>query len=122
MTLTGKIIKIFPTKTFDSGFQLTEFVLEVAENPLYPQQIIFQLSGKNTDLLSRFKIGEGMAVSVLFNIQGRKWISPSLEEKYFNTLSAWKVMPVESATEALYKPAQPVPMKEEGFADDDLPF
>lgn len=126
MDITGKIIKVFPTETFDSGFQKTEFVLEYADNPEYPQTVIFQLTGKNHDLLTRFKFSEGHDVKVSFNIRGRAWTPPGkTEPKYFNSLDAWRVDPAESATETLYQPpatqADPIP-EAETVADDDLPF
>jgi len=119
MNLKGKIFIIFATKKVSDKFKKREFVLEYAENPLYPQFILFQFTQDKCAILDKYKTGQ--EVEVEFNLRGREWIAPSGEKKYFNTLEAWKINPVESGQPAA--PTPPVVSEEDSLGlDDDLPF
>ena len=124
MTVTGKIHVIYDEKQISEKFKKREFVIEVAENPMYPQYILFQLTQDNCDKLDGFKVEN--LIEVDFDIRGREWTSPQGEVKYFNTLQAWRLkLTGEPATES----TSPIPqelrekaavnVKAEG---DDLPF
>lgn len=124
MTVTGKIHVIYDEKQISEKFKKREFVIEVAENPMYPQYILFQLTQDNCDKLDGFKVEN--LIEVDFDIRGREWTSPQGEVKYFNTLQAWRLkLAGEPATES----TSPIPqelrekaavnVKAEG---DDLPF
>lgn len=89
MEAKGTIHKIFNTQTFDSGFSKREFVLKIAENPDYPQFVKFELTKDKCALLDDCAVGQELTVA--FNLNGREWIDPKGEAKYFNTLTAWKI-------------------------------
>ncbi len=55
-------------------------------------------------------------VEVFFNLRGREWTSPQNEVKYFNTLDAWKIQPLNAGG------ATQEPAKVEEVEDDSLPF
>ena len=59
----------------------------------------FDLIQDKCDLLEEFNIGDTLKVE--FNLKGRKWTDPSGNDKYFNTLQAWRLSPVSSGIEPL---------------------
>ncbi|MBP1165091.1 hypothetical protein JOE44_001975 [Chryseobacterium sp. PvR013] len=87
MELQGTIKKIGNTETFASGFQKREFILLTQEQ--YPQPVSIEIMGNKIDILDTFKEGDNVNVGI--NIQGREWISPQGEIKYFNSIVAWKI-------------------------------
>lgn len=95
---TGKLHTIFETKQVSPRFSKREFVIELADNPKYPQVVIFQLTGDRCTQLDGLNVGD--EVRVEFSLRGREWRSPSGEVKYFNSLDAWKVDPVRDRASA----------------------
>lgn len=87
MDIKGKVLKVFPKKQISDKFAKREFV--IATEDKYPQQIILQTSQERCELLDN--ITEGDDVQAFINIRGREWISPTGEQRYFNTLEAWKI-------------------------------
>ena len=127
MKITGKVFKIFDTQRISDTFSKREFVLEYADNPMYPQLCIFQCVGKNLGILDTIKPSQSVEVS--FNLRGREWIAPSGEKRYFNSLEAWKVTPVVGTDETMEvqqnqktKEKDPEVTLAELEDGDDLPF
>lgn len=124
MTVTGKIHVIYDENQISEKFRKREFVVEVTENPMYPQYILFQLTQDNCDKLDGFEVGTQLEVD--FDIRGREWTSPQGEVKYFNTLQAWRLKEVAGSESV---PASPIPeaLREKAAVNaqsegDDLPF
>lgn len=118
---SGRVYAIFPTKQVSERFSRREFVLELADNPKYPQTVLFQLIGDRCSQLD--DIGVGDQVKVEFSLRGREWKSPSGEVKYFNTLDCWRVALVgkqsganESASDVAWDGPQ------NSVSTDDIPF
>jgi hypothetical protein len=95
METVGKLHTIFETKQVSERFSKREFVVELTDNPKYPQTVLFQLTGDRCAILDDFKVGD--AVMVEFSLRGREWRSPAGETKYFNSLDVWKVEPARGA-------------------------
>ena len=95
METVGKLHTIFETKQVSERFSKREFVVELTDNPKYPQTVLFQLTGDRCAILDDFKVGD--AVMVEFSLRGREWRSPQGETKYFNSLDVWKVEPARGA-------------------------
>ena len=95
MDIRGKVLKVLPKKQISDKFALREFVI-VTDDSKYPQQIILQTSQERCELLNG--ISEGDDVQAFINIRGRSWTSPQGEERFFNTLEAWKVTVESSQT------------------------
>jgi hypothetical protein len=117
MQLSGKLHAIFETKQITERFQKRDFVIETADNPIYPQLVILQLTGERCTVLDGFALNQ--MVNVEFNVRGREWKSPSGEIKYFNSLDAWTIESDEKnqhAAEESTAPETPWP------PDDDIPF
>ena len=83
----GAIIVLNPTVKVSDKFSKREFVIQTEEQ--YPQQIQLQLSQDKCSLLDSFTLGQ--VVEVDYNLRGRKWTNPQGEDKYFNTIEAWKI-------------------------------
>lgn len=118
MNIQGKLHVKSDTEHVSERFSKREFVVEFIENPLYPQYISFQLVQDKVDLLDAYEVGDMIDVS--FNLKGRSWVSPQGETRYFNSLEAWRLSPVQSGEDPPLPPPAPVDVTTAG--DDDLPF
>jgi single-stranded DNA-binding protein len=86
---TGKLHTVFDTKQVSERFTKREFVVELTDNPKYPQVVLFQLTGDRCAQLDQLTVGD--QVRIEFSLRGREWKSPSGEIKYFNSLDVWKI-------------------------------
>jgi hypothetical protein len=117
MEVQGKIKIIGEAKEFGANaFKKAELILDVTENPQYPQFVNLEFTQDNTDLLSKFKVGDDVKVSI--NLGGREWINPQGEAKYFNSIKGWKI---EKASGEIPAPFEAAPPTQE-VEDDGLPF
>lgn len=99
MITKGKLHRKFDTAQVSPTFTKREFVVEIAENPQYPQLVKFELAQDRCSILDKFN--EGDMIEVSFDLRGRKWQKDSSsEEKFFNELAAWKIYPAESNGQA----------------------
>ena len=103
--MTGTLMVIGETVQVSDKFAKREFVINDGASE-YPQDIMFQLV--------QDKVGQDIEVS--FNMRGRKWTSPQGEDKYFNSLDAWRVDAVANEESTQEKVAD----KQE--VEDDMPF
>jgi single-stranded DNA-binding protein len=94
MEATGKLHTIFETKQVSERFTKREFVIELADNPKYPQVVLFQLTGDRCAQLDGMRVGD--AVRIEFSLRGREWRNPQGEVKYFNSLDVWRVEPAHA--------------------------
>jgi translation initiation factor IF-3 len=124
MVIEGKLHRKSDTQSVSDTFRKRDFVVEYADNPLYPQFVQFQLTQDRCSLLDNFH--EGDKIEVTFNLRGREYADKNTGEmKYFNTLEAWKIQKVEAAEAA---PASNSGATVYNMADldsddsDDLPF
>jgi single-strand DNA-binding protein len=91
LEISGRLHAIFDTAQVSERFTKREFVLELTENPKYPQLVQFQLTGDRVGQLDQFKVGD--EVTLEFSLRGREWKSPRGETKYFNSLDVWRIEP-----------------------------
>jgi hypothetical protein len=122
--VTGKIHTIYETKQVTERFTKREFVLELVDNPKYPQVVLFQVTGDRCAQLDRVSVGESVRVD--FSLRGREWKSPSGEVKFFNSLDAWTVEPISMGrgrAQGDGPPMDDAPPRDLSRADlDDIPF
>ena len=97
MNIKGKLIEKFETAKITDSFKKREFVVEYAENPMYPEFVKFELIQDRCDLIEPFNTGDEIEID--FNLKGRKWTDKQGEVKYFNSLQAWKVTPAQGSNE-----------------------
>ena len=87
LTISGTIIEIFPTQQVSDKFAKREFAVETEGD--YPQQVGLEFQQDKCSILDGYQVGQQVTVSV--NIKARKWTSAEGINKYFNTLSAWRI-------------------------------
>ena len=89
LEITGKLHAIFATAQVSERFTKREFVVELTDNPKYPQLVMFQLTGDRVTQLDDLEVGN--SVQIEFSLRGREWKSPRGETKYFNSLDVWRI-------------------------------
>jgi len=112
---SGKIHSISDAQQVTERFRKREFVLELADNPRYPQLVQFQLTGDRCENLDGFATGD--EVTIEFSLRGREWKSPRGELKYFNSLDVWTIEPRGGAADEPPLPDEPPP-----GLDEEIPF
>ena len=122
---TGTIRVMGETQQVSARFEKREFVVEIAENPRYPQMVQFQLTGKRVGALDDFRVGD--EVEVEFSLRGREWTSPRGEVKYFNSLDVWAIERVggQASGGGSGGPPEdepPPPDEPDEIPTDDIPF
>jgi hypothetical protein len=87
--ITGRLHRKFDAEQKTERFRKRDFVIELADNPRYPQFVQFQLTGDRCESLDDYS--EGDQVSLEFSLRGRGWTSPRGETRYFNSLDVWTI-------------------------------
>ena len=121
METTGRIHALMETQQITERFRKREFVIELGDNPRYPQLVLFQMTGDRCENLDGFSVGD--EVKVEFSLRGREWKSPQGDIKYFNSLDVWTLERTGAATGA----SSGMPEIQIGDdppppTDDDIPF
>ncbi len=88
MQAKGKIHFIYGEQAISDTFKKREFILEIAENPQYPQYVKFEFVQDKCSLLDSFEAGQ--MVNIDFNLNGRI-VDVKGNNTCFNTLQAWKI-------------------------------
>ena len=114
---SGRLHAVSETKQVTERFRKREFVVELSDNPRFPQFVQFELTGDRCDQLDEYKVGD--EVRVEFSLRGREWKSPRGETKYFNSLDVWTLQRIGDAQRAPddFPGDEPPPP-----SDDDVPF
>lgn len=128
MKVTGKISDILPIEGGVSKdgkeWQKIVFAIEIKENLQdgreIENKIAFEIFGaeKVDKFLQYNKVGYN--VDVEFNIKSNEW-----KDKFYTSLSAWKVSKAEKQKKVEpkpYKQDEPVNFTKDNAPDDDLPF
>ena len=118
MEISGKLHVVNDAQQITERFRKREFVLELAENPKYPQFVIFQLTGDRCENLDGFKVGD--EVRVEFSLRGREWTSPKGEVKFFNSLDVWSLDRISGSSARGDDP--PFPDQAPPGADEEIVF
>ena len=123
---TGVLIVKNETKELGSnGFKKREFVIKTDSQ--YPQEILIELIQDKCGLIDNYNIGDNIKVS--YNLNGRSWVNPQGETKYFNSIQGWRIEGLQSESSEAAKKAvanldqafEPATnLKEDDH--DDLPF
>lgn len=85
--IDGTITFIDQEKQISASFRKREFAIK-SDEP-FPQDILMELTQDNCSILDNLKIGD--VIRVNFSLKGKKWTNKDGEDKYFNTMSAWKI-------------------------------
>ena len=114
MEFSGKVIAILPARTGVSKSTGNEWKVQsyVVENhDQYTRRMCFEVFGG--DKIDQFNIQMGEELNVSFDIDARQW-----NDKWFNTIRAWKVERVQEGAANTQPAAEPVPP----FAPEPAPF
>jgi len=115
---SGRLHALFDTQQVTERFRKREFVVELGDNPRYPQYVQFQLTGDRCESLDGFEVGQ--EVRIEFSLRGREWKSPKGEIRYFNSLDVWTLEHSGDVTQEL--PQHDVFDEPPPPTDDDVPF
>jgi len=88
MKITGSLKVKNDTIQVSEQFSKREFVVTVIDGA-FSNDILIQLVKDKCSLIDAFNIGDMLEVEI--NLSGKCWINPQGEEKYFNSLNAWKI-------------------------------
>jgi hypothetical protein len=88
MTITGTLKIKKDTQVVSEAFSKRDFVLTVVDGA-FSNDILIQLTKDKVTLINDINIGDMLEVEV--NLSGKCWVNPQGEEKYFNSLNAWKI-------------------------------
>lgn len=116
MQITGTIKVIRDTQQVSEKFQKREFVIQTAEQ--YPQFISLELQGDKCDIIDAYV--EGEEVTCDLNLRGRAWTNPEGQEKYFNTIVAWKIQRIGTEQQN-YTPAPSTNTNPQEFKSANMP-
>lgn len=114
MNIKGKLIEKLDTQKITDSFKKREFVVEYAENPMYPEFVKFELIQDRCDLIEPFNLNDEIEID--FNLKGRKWTDKQNETKYFNSLQAWKIAPAQGMSTPSEAPPAEVQSQQQGTA------
>lgn len=92
MQVSGNLKLVRETQQVTDKFQKREFVVQTTEQ--YPQFITMELQGDKCDIIDSYAEGEEVVVDI--NLRGRSWVNKDGEEKFFNTIVAWKIQRANS--------------------------
>lgn len=126
MDVKGKVHEISEVINVTETFRKRELIVEIAENPQYPEYVKFEAIQDRCSLIDPLKVGDD--VEIFFNLRGRPWTDPKTGKKnYFNTLQLWRVNVLTGETAAAQPAAPqyasaPVDISSSPGEDDDLPF
>jgi hypothetical protein len=119
--MRGKVYRVTPTQVSgDQGqYKKKLLILEVVDNPMYPQHIPFELNGRSPLFSEHFV--EGEEITVHYNFRGREYDKKDGTKGYFLSLQPWKAFHHGKGEGGGLKAKQQEPVKDFSF-DDDPPF
>lgn len=119
--ITGYIHSIADEQTISDKFSKRSFIVEVAENPQFPQFLTIEFQKDKCKILDKYSAGEEVKVDV--NLNGRLWTNKENQVIAFNTLVAWRIESTGGAGGSSSPQEPDFDDPNVGQADDDdLPF
>jgi len=112
----GSIVHIGDTEQVTDTFKKRTLVLKMTDGE-YTQEVAFEFTQDRCKVLDGYQFDQ--EVEVDFDLRGRKWTSPDGVDKWFNTLSAWRISVVNSGAETTTETSTAHATAEE---EDDVPF
>ena len=107
--LNGTVVEVKDTEVKNERFQRRDMIIEVADNPQYPQYLTVRATQGKCGLFDNCV--EGSDVTAHVNLQGKKYERDG-EVVYYNVLSVWKI----------YSGSQRIDSHQGVEIKDDLPF
>ena len=121
---TGVVEKVLDLQTFSSGFTKRDIVLtdDIGTETKWPNHIAFTFKKDAASLLNG--VTKDQRVKIRFAIDGREWMNPAGQVKYFTDLTGLKLEILNAdgtSTEPIPQPADPEPIVDDAVVDD-MPF
>jgi single-strand DNA-binding protein len=135
--ITGKVLEGGPTQFITDRYSKRSLVLDITDNPKYPNYLSIEFSNDKTELLDNLKAGDDLKATIV--VKGRAWVDKNTGvTKYFNSLEGigLEYAPVNDVRPV--RPAEPTQRVEDNLQtkqvnnagsdllsldeDDDLPF
>lgn len=95
MEVKGKVHEVSPVIQATENLKKRELILEIMENPQYPEYVKFECTNVKTALLDAIRPGSDVEVS--FNLKGHPWTDKTGKKFYSNTLQLWRVNVLSAA-------------------------
>lgn len=112
--ITGRLHRKFEVEQKTERFRKRDFVIELADNPKYPQFVQFQLTGDRCESLDDYQEGDQLRLE--FSLRGREWTPrDGGQTRYFNSLDVWTI---DRAIDGPIGDEPPPPEEPPGFSDD----
>jgi hypothetical protein len=115
MQVTGTVHEVGQTVQATESLKKRELILEVIENPQYPEYVKFEMINDKCNLVDNVRAGD--SAEVFFNLRGRPWTDKTGKKTYFNSLQLWKI--TLGGAHQQYAPPSEIDTVQD---DDDLPF
>jgi hypothetical protein len=88
MEVIGKVHYIGDSITVSQSYEKREVVMVTDEQ--YPQYISIEFAqGKCNEIIDKLLPAESVKIGI--NLQGREWVNPQGETKYFNSIRGWRI-------------------------------
>lgn len=87
--INGTIKEIFQTENVSEKFAKKVIAVTTDESSNYPQHLSIEAHNKSIDLLDSISVGD--SVTITANLNGRVWVDKEGKNKYFNTISIYKI-------------------------------
>lgn len=84
----GILLHKLDERAIKDNFSVREFVVKTDHDKEYPQEVLFQLSNRNIDLIKDIPLG--VLVKVSYQLKGKSYENTE-GKKWFNTLQVWKI-------------------------------
>jgi hypothetical protein len=117
LSLTGKVIKVYPTQQVSEKYKKRLLVIEDNSNEKYPEIGMFEFGQDKVTLLDELRNGDN--VTVAFNVRGRAYQKPGEDTKYFCSLQGWRLTINQTSKAA---PAGYTAAEAPDLDGDDAPF
>lgn len=87
--IKGTVKEMFNTKQVSDKFAQREIAVIIDEGSKYPQPISIMANNDKIALLDSIEVGD--IVTIVANLNGRIWVDKEGNNKYFNTLTIFKL-------------------------------
>lgn len=91
LELVGQVHEVGDVQQVTDKFRKRDLVVKVTDGE-FEEFIAFEAHQDRVELFDTVNVGDTVEVS--FNLRGRPWTSREGVTKYFNTLVAWRVNPL----------------------------
>lgn len=105
--ITGKVLEVGPTQFITERYSKRSLVLDITDNPKYPNYLSIEFSNDKAELLDNVKAGDELKATIV--LKGRAWVDKNTgATKYFNSLEGIGLEYAPANDVRAVRPAEPV--------------